>query len=478
MKQTRNSGILMHISSLHGDYSIGSLGAEAREFVDRIAEAGFSVWQILPLCMADECNSPYKSVASFSGNPYFIDLPTLYEECLITGEELASARQREPYTVEYERLGKERLALLRRASERVLDRTEIIDYIDARPALAIVSHYLALRDRNDGKAWQEWTDQECDIDTLFFWQFVQYKFYTQWHALKKYANERGISIIGDLPIYVASDSADVWSEPSQFLLDEKGYPTSVAGVPPDYFTHDGQLWGNPLYNWDVMKKDGFSWWRRRIEHALDMFDGIRIDHFRAIDAYWSIPKGAACAKEGRWVKGPGRKFVDMIRKVANDKLIIAEDLGDITDSVRALVEYGHFPGMRVLQFAFLGTEDSLHLPHNCTEQTIVYTGTHDNNTLTGYIWELDDATRARLFSYIGIYDGNRQNAADAIIRTLFATRARTVILPVQDCLGYGADTRMNTPGTAHGNWVFRLSREAFASLDTAKFKKLNSTYGR
>lgn len=477
MKAERNSGILMHISSLPGEYGIGSLGYEARQFVDIISEAGFTYWQVLPLSPTDECNSPYKSGASFGGNPYFIDLPTLYEFGLITSAELAAARQNTPYTAEYDRLKIERLHLLKSAAARVLDRTPIIEYIDARPHLSAVAHFHALREANGTDEWQSWKIHECDIDILFAYQFIEYEFDREWHALKEYANSRGVRIIGDLPMYVALSSADVWAEPSEFLLDERGYPTDVAGVPPDYFAEEGQLWGNPLYNWQRMRADGYGWWRRRIEHAFDMFDGVRIDHFRALEAYWAVPAEAKSAKCGRWVKGPGRRLVDLIRRVAADKLIIAEDLGDITDKVRRLVDYSRFPGMRVLQFSFIG-EGSIHLPHKADENTIFYTGTHDNNTLLGYIWEADKGTRARLFEYVGADDSDWQTACDKAIRTLFATRARTVILPIQDILGFGADTRMNTPGLADGNWGFRLSREALASFDTERWKRINKIYER
>ncbi len=467
----------MHISSLPGEYGIGSLGYEARSFVDMISRAGFTYWQVLPLSGTDECNSPYKSVASFGGNPYFIDLQLLYEEGLLTKEELGTARQNTEYAAEYDRLRAERLPLLKVAAARVLDRTPIIEYIDARPHLSSVAHFNALAEANGTDEWQRWQISECDIDTLFAYQFIEYEFDRQWHNLKAYANAHGVKVIGDLPMYVALSSADVWAEPTQFLLDDGGYPTEVAGVPPDYFAKEGQLWGNPLYNWQRMKKDGYGWWKRRIEHALDMFDGVRIDHFRALESYWSVPANAASAKSGRWVKGPGRRLVDLIRRTAGDKLIIAEDLGDITDEVRRLVNYSRFPGMRVLQFAFIG-EGSIHLPHRCSEETIVYTGTHDNNTLLGYIWEADDATRARLFEYVGADGDDWSYACEKVIRTLMASRARTVILPMQDILGFGADTRMNTPGRADGNWGYRVSRSAMVRFDIDKWKRINRIYER
>lgn len=477
MKQ-RQAGILMHISSLPGEYSIGSFGEVARLFVDKIAEAGFSLWQVLPLSMADDCNSPYKSMASFGANPMLIDLPTLYEESLITAEELASAVQTSEYAVEYDRLIEERLSLLRLASTRVLDRTEIAEYVDSRQDLSRVACFMALKSANGGAPWQTWQNFECDIDELFFWQFVQFKFYTQWYALKSYANSRGISIIGDLPIYVAEDSADVWAEPMQFLLDEKGYPTEVAGVPPYYFAKDGQLWGNPLYNWKKMRDDGFAWWANRLRHAFTMYDGVRIDHFRALEAYWSVPAGAVSAKEGRWVKGPGRALVSLINEIADGRLVIAEDLGDITDSVRALLKYSKMPGMRVLQFGFLSDDDSLHLPHNIPENSIAYTGTHDNNTILGYTWELDDGGRVRFFDYIGADHSRWESAPDAAIRSLYQSAARAVIIPIQDIYGYGADTRMDTPGVAKGNWGFRLTRDALEKFPVEKYKYLHNLYKR
>ena len=479
----RRSGILAHISSLPGDYSIGSIGEAARRFVDVIAEAGFSLWQILPLSMTDECASPYKSPASFGANPYLIDLPELYEEGLITKSELVEAAQVTEGRAELSRIAEERITLLRRAAERVIDRSEIIAYIDERPELSRAAYFLALRATNGGKPWQEWESFVCEIDELFFWQFVQFKFYTQWYRLKAYANSRGVSIIGDLPIYVAPDSADVWAEPEQFLLDERGYPSELAGVPPDYFSKDGQLWGNPIYDWEKMKRDGYAWWRRRLSHALSMYDGVRIDHFRAIEAYWSVAQGAESAKEGRWCDGPRESFVDMIREVADGRLIIAEDLGDITDEVRALVDYSGFPGMRVLQFGFLGESDSLHLPHNYPRHTVAYSGTHDNNTLVGYFSELDGSARARLADYVGAptdlpTDEQERAVARAAVRTLFSSAADTVIIPVQDVFGLGSADRMNVPGVAGGNWGYRLTRHLLESFPIAEYRRMNEIFCR
>ena len=477
-RNERRCGVLMHVSSLPSSYSIGSFGSEARHFVDLLCEGGFKLWQVLPFCMTDECNSPYKSPCSFGGNPYFIDLPTLYEKGLLTSEELKEAEQESPYLCEFDRLKRERLALLRKASERVLDRTAIIEAVKNIPALDGAASFLALREANGNAPWQEWTVESADLDTLFFWQFVEYEFFTQWMALKEYANERGVSVIGDLPIYVATDSSDVWADREQFLLDPDGYPTSVAGVPPDYFSEDGQLWGNPLYNWKNMKKDGYTWWRRRLEFTLTLFDGVRLDHFRGLESYWSIPAGAKSAKEGKWVKGPGKALIRALKEVAGDRLIIAEDLGDVTEAVNELRRYAGFPGMRVMQFAFLGDRETPHLPHNYEKQCVAYSGTHDNNTLLGYVWELDEATRAELFAYCG-YSGEDWNAAcRSIIRTLLASHADTVILPIQDIMVFGRDTRMNTPGTDSSNWAYRLTAKQMMSIDAKKLRRINELFGR
>lgn len=474
----RASGVLMHVSSLPGDYSIGSFGYEARKFVDLLRECGFSYWQVLPFCMPDDCNSPYKSYSSFGGNPFFIDLKILNEKGLLTADELESAKQKSPYLCEYDRLQAERLLLLEKAANRFSQKEKISEFLKEYPSLAHAASFLALRDANDGLAWQEWKVNTPTPDRLFFWQFVQYEFFVQWAELKAYANENGVKIIGDIPIYVALDSADVWASPEQFLLDKNGQPTCVAGCPPDYFAEDGQMWGNPIYDWKAMKKDGYSWWKERIEYMLTLFDGVRIDHFRGFESYWSIPAGAKTAKEGKWVKGPGRSLINAIREVAEERLIIAEDLGDITPEVCALLEYSGFPGMRVFQFAFLGDTESAHLPHNYTDNCIAYTGTHDNNTLLGYVWELDETTRRRALDYCGGYEEDWSYACKKIMRVMLASHADTVIMPIQDIFVYGADTRMNTPGTAKNNWAYRVTSEQLSSIDKAYFKSLNELYSR
>ena len=476
----RKSGVLMHVSSLPGEYSTGSFGKEAKKFVDFLSDCGFSMWQVLPFCLVDECNSPYKSYSAFGGNPYFVDLPTLFEQGLLTKDELDSCRQQTPYSCEFVRLYHTRTAVLMNAAKRVDEalKSKIIKFIDSNVYLNQFCEFMALKKANSEKPWTEWTVTEYDPDVLFLWQFIQYEFFTQWAETKKYANEKGISIIGDIPIYVSFDSCDVWANKEQFLLDKYNVPTCVAGVPPDYFAEEGQLWGNPIYDWAKMEKDNFKWWRARLSHNLEMFDAVRIDHFRGIESYWSVDGKATTAKDGKWVKGPGEKFVDMAKEIAGEKLIIAEDLGDITKEVIDLVEYSGFPGMRVFQFGFLSDNDNPHQPHNYTDNCIAYTGTHDNNTLLGYVWELGEETRKGMLEYCGYYSPDWNNGYSAIIRTIFASHADTVILPIQDLLGYGSDTRLNIPGKADGNWQYRVTAEQISSIDINRWKRLNYLYRR
>ena len=464
----RKSGVLMHVSSLPGLYSVGSLGKEAMDFVDFLADSGFSLWQVLPFCIPDAYGSPYKSPASFGLNPYFLDLPTLYEEGLLTYEELLSAREKSPYLCEYERLSRERVGLLYLAAMRVRDRSEIIDFIKSNTEISLAAEFMARRE----------CVGEGYSDRLFLWQFMQYKFIEQWGRVKKYAEKRGVSIIGDIPMYVDLDSADVWAHPEEFLLDGDGSPTAVAGVPPDYFSADGQLWGNPLYDIEGMRKRDFSFWRARIRHSLSLFDGARIDHFRAFESYFAIPASARSAREGVWDAGGGRELVRAILEEADGAFMIAEDLGDITDGVRDLLNYSGMPGMRVFQFAFLSEEDTPHRPHNWEKNTVAYTGTHDNNTLLGYIWELDAITRGRVFDYVGYPGEDFSEGARRIIRAVMASHAGTVIFPIQDILGFGSDTRMNTPGVPLGNWRYRTTREQLNSVDRGELRRLNNLYGR
>ena len=474
----RASGVLMHISSLHGDFSIGSFGDEAREFIDFISDMGFKWWQVLPFCMVDECNSPYKSYSAFGGNPYFVDLKTLVREGLLTEDEINAYRQEQPYSAEYVRLYHTRCDVLMLASKRVKNRTEIEDFIENHVYLKQFCEFMALKKANGEKAWCDWDTFETDPDVLFMWKFIQYEFFMQWAQIKIYANSKGVKIIGDIPIYVSYDSADVWANKELFDLDGNGRPNCVAGVPPDYFSKDGQLWGNPLYNWDLMAKDGYKWWLDRLRHMFSMFDGVRIDHFRGIESYWSIPGDAATAREGKWVKGPGKSFVDAVNAIKGDKLIIAEDLGEITEDVTELVKYSGFPGMRVFQFGFLSDGDNPHMPHNYNENTVAYTGTHDNNTLLGYVWELDDERRHKMLEYCGYTDPDWNRGYDSILRSIYVSNAALAVFPIQDILGYGSDTRLNIPGKADGNWQFRITRDQLMGIDREKFKKFNAMYAR
>lgn len=468
----------MHISSLWGEYSEGSLGKAAKEWIDFISDCGFGVWQVLPFCLPDDFSSPYKSYSAFSLNPYFIDLDRLHEMGLLTSAELEGARQRTPYSCEFERLFAERMPLLARAAERFSDTGKIRGFLDGHKQTENFCRFMALRKANGELTWNEWTVAEPDESEQRLWEFTQYIFFEQWKEIREYAHERGVKIIGDIPIYVSWDSADVWSNPTQFLLDARSLPTAVAGVPPDYFAKDGQLWGNPLYDWESMQNDGFSWWKERISFMTELFDGVRIDHFRGIESYYSIPADAETAKDGVWCKGPGLALIDAIKSVSGDRLLIAEDLGDITDAVHELVEKSGFPGMRVLQFGFQGDSDSPHLPHNYKNNCIAYTGTHDNNTLLGYVWELDADTRKRLLSYCGFEGDDWNSCYDSVLRTMFASHAGLLILPVQDLLLYGSDTRLNVPGRSGGNWSYRITRGQLDGINRDKFRKWNSEYGR
>ncbi len=476
----RKSGVLMHVSSLWGEYSCGSFGIGAREFVDFLKSAGFSYWQVLPFGLVDECNSPYKSYSTFGGNPYFIDLKKLFDEGLITCDEVNNARQNTPYSCEFDRLSKDRVNLLISASTRADEKlkAKVNEFIEKDTYLKDFCRFMALKEANNDREWTEWTVTEFSAKVEFGWRFIQYEFFTQWAEVKKYANDNGVKIIGDIPIYVSFDSSDVYFNKKLFMMDDNNRLTDVAGVPPDYFAEDGQLWGNPLYKWDEMEKDGYKWWQDRMAFALNLFDGVRIDHFRAFESFWAVNGGAKTAKEGRWVKGPAMKLINALKKVSGDKLIIAEDLGDITKEVIELVEESGFPGMRVFQFGFLGGETP-HKPHNYINNSIAYSGTHDNNTLLGYLWETPTDIKRDVMKYC-VCDPEAWNekGCEAIIRTIMASNAGLAIFPIQDLLGYGNDTRLNVPGRAEGNWLFRITKGQVDGIDTLKYKELNRLYGR
>ncbi len=474
----RKSGVLMPISSLYGDYSIGGLGKAAKEFVDFLSDCNFSYWQILPLNIPDAYNSPYQSLSAFAGNPYFIDPLKLYENGLVSKKTLDSQRQSSPYRVEYERLSQYRVNFLFQVFKDHANCFEIESFLEKMPQIKMFCKFMGLKKANENKTWREFDEKGFDFEEYLFWGFIQKRFFDDLLELKQYANKKGIKLIGDMPIYVSYESADVWGNPKLFLLDENMLPRYIAGVPPDYFSEDGQLWGNPLYDWDQMEESGYAWWLDRIQFMRTLFDGIRIDHFRALSSFYAVPYGAENARTGIWMKGPDKKLIDSINGLSNDIFIIAEDLGVITEEVKNLLTYSGYPGMRILQFGFLDEQDNLHLPHNYEKNVVAYTGTHDNNTLLGYLFELDGEKKQRLLSYCNCSGNDPEKEMDSVIKTLFASHADTVILPMQDILAFGSDTRMNTPGTIYGNWEFRITEENLAKIDKRKLRQFNTIYKR
>ena len=473
----RASGVLLHISSLWGDYKIGSFGKEAKEFIDFLSSAGFTHWQTLPFCVPDDCNSPYKSFGAFSGNPYFIDLPTLYDKGLITKDELLSQKQLTPYLCEFDALKQDRLLILEKASERFSNFDSLNTFYKDNAEVYKFCEFMALKKSNDNKPHTNWSCFTPDEKELKKWLFIEYEFFTEWLEIKRYANAKNVKIIGDMPIYVDFDSSDLYYNKQEFLLDISGNPKLVAGVPPDYFSTDGQLWGNPLYDYKAMKNSNFSWWLNRLDFYKKYFDGVRIDHFRAFSDYYAIKPTEKTAKNGKWVKGPKTSLINKFKKNQGDFLIIAEDLGVITDDVRDLVLKSGFPGMKVLQFGFL-EENSPHLPHNYTENSVAYTGTHDNNTLLGFMWDQPDNIKNLITDYFGVERQRWNDSYDQIIRQMLASRSNLTIFPIQDLLKYGADTRLNTPGVAKNNWAFRITSDSLSKIDGEKLNYYNEIYGR
>ncbi len=480
----RGSGMLLHVSSLPGEFGCGTFGKEARETVDLMKECGFKYWQVLPFMIPNIDNSPYKSVSAFAGNPFFIDLEMLAEEGLLTRAELDAERQSQPYAAEYERLKQTRLVTLKRAAERALADKETADevekFIKKHPQIDRFCEFIARKEANGDLDWREWTTDDYSKDAERAWRFIQYEFFRQWHALRGYANDAGIKIIGDIPIYVDGDSADVWANRDMFLLDRDGHETRVAGCPPDYFSEDGQLWGNPIYDWKRMERDGFKWWEERLRSVFELFDAVRIDHFRGFASYWSIPADAETAKDGEWVVGPREAFVDMVKRVAEECSgeVIAEDLGENTPDVEELLEYSGFPGMRVMQFGFMDDSESTHQPHTYPRDCVAYTGTHDNNTLLGYLYELEPMPKKLIYEYCGYEGSDLGEGVKAVLRTLLASTADVAMAPVQDLLGYGKDTRMNTPGVASGMWRFRITKEQLAQIPVERLARWNHIYRR
>lgn len=468
----RNSGILLHISSLPSPYGIGSLGREAFAFVDFLARAGQRYWQTLPIGPTGYGDSPYQSYSTFAGNPYFIDLDLLAEEGLLEPAALRAVEWGEdPARVDYGSLWENRFRVLRQAFSRAIDRDrQAVDAFCARESgwLEDYALYMSVKSEQNHLPLEEWPEKlrrrdaaallaagERLKEDVSFWKWIQFRFWGQWNRLRSYAAQKNVLLIGDLPFYVARDSADVWVHPRIFQLDSQGLPKAAAGCPPDCFNADGQLWGNPLYDWDCLRGQGYGWWIDRIKGAFRAFDLVRIDHFRGFESYYSIPAGHNDAKRGRWMPGPGMDFFRALKRECPDPPIIAEDLGAAIGNTRRLLQETGFPGMKVLQFAFDPEEDSEFLPHHHHSNCVAYIGTHDNDTLMGWLESARPEVRDFARRYMGLPNGAAQEV-EGWIRTLFMSCADRAILTMQDLIHQPAGARMNTPSTALGNWRWRL----------------------
>ncbi len=469
----RTSGVLMHISSLPGDTGIGTLGREAYNFVDFLAKSGQTYWQVLPLCPTGFGDSPYQSFSTFAGNPYFVDFDFLCDNGLLNKEDYSEINWgNNEEKVDYDRVFEYKFNILKIAYNNFIPDEKYYDFCKENDFwLSDFALYMALKDENNGKSWDHWDNalvvrKKSAIESanerlkiqVEFYKTIQYFFFIQWRDLKKYANDKGIKIIGDIPIYVAGDSADVWANPKQFLLDENCNPIEVAGCPPDAFSDEGQLWGNPLYNWDYMKKDGYSWWKRRIEHLCKICDVIRIDHFRGFESYYCIPSYSKTAKIGEWRKGPGIEFFREIERDLGKKEIIAEDLGYLTPAVKKLLKQSKYPGMKVLQFAFDTDEENDYLLHNFTKNSVAYTGTHDNDTIIGFMTKTAPRkTRKRAREYLRL--SRKEGYNWGMMKAVWSSNSDIAIVTMQDLLGLGNDARMNFPSTTENNWQWRAKSD-------------------
>ena len=488
----RRCGILMPVFSLPSPYGIGTLGKSAYDFVDFLCDSGQSYWQILPLGVTSFGDSPYQSFSCFAGNPYFIDLDMLVADGLLTKAEIVACDFDDNHDrIDYEKLYLNRYPLLRKAFARFKP-CKAYDAFTLENAawLQDFAAFMAIKNAQGGKAFYEWEPslklrdadalsraQNDYIDDINFYKFLQFKFFEQWKKLKQYANENGIKIIGDIPIYVALDSADVWANPKQFQLDDDYTPRAVAGVPPDAFSEDGQLWGNPLYDWDYMKSTDYAWWKQYLGSALERFDVVRIDHFRAFESYFSIPYGDTDAKGGKWIKGPDKALFDALKsEFGNDLPIIAEDLGVITPAVRKLLSHTKFPGMKVLQFAFSGNSDNAYLPHNIIKNCVVYTGTHDNDTIMGWLESSDEKTVKQAKDYFNFQSDNGFNWA--MIKAAYASVADTCIIPMADFLGADSSARINTPSVLGDNWSWRIAEGCTNPWLAGIIRETTELYGR
>jgi len=496
MNPPRSSGVLLHPVSLPSEYGIGDLGQAAYQFVDFLVAAKQSLWQVLPLGPTGYGDSPYASLSSYAGNPLLIDLERLVEKGDLFPDDLGSLSESPSPRVDYGAVIEHKMRLLRRANKGFRNRSSRKRQVafeqfcaEKRRWLDDYAFFAALKAAHQGTMWNTW---ELDIvqrkpeamahwrdelaDEIHFQKYVQFLFFQQWTTLRCYANERGIKIVGDIPIFVAADSAETWSHPELFCVDEKGQLTVVAGVPPDYYSPTGQRWGNPLYRWDKIADDGYGWWIERIQCVLELVDILRIDHFRGLQAYWEIPATEPTAVKGRWLPGPGDAFFEAVRGALGDSLpIIAEDLGMITDAVRDLRKRAGLPGMKVLQFAFGEGPEHEYLPHNFTSDCVVYLGTHDNDTTLGWFRSLKQQERDSCLRYLG-RDGH--DIVWALMHLAFMSVADVVIVTAQDLLELGSRARMNTPGTSSGNWQWRYRPGALNDDVARRLGEFTQTFGR
>ena len=499
----RESGILMPVSSLPGPYGIGCFGKAAFQFVDFLSAAGQTIWQLLPLSPTGYGDSPYQSCSAFAGNPYFVDLEALEKEGLLTAADLkAESWGKDPLEVDYGTLYVSRFAVLRKAYAAWRSQCAGLHgcsyyYPDDYYAFTLANEdwlddyalYMALKVANKMKNWVEWDAPyrrrdkavlaafaAANEEEIGFWKFVQYKFSVQWQAVKTYANKKGVQILGDIPIYVSADSVDAWVGGKLFELDADGRFARVAGCPPDYFSADGQLWGNPLYDWDAMRDDGFGWWIRRVDGAARLYDVIRIDHFRGFASYWAVPYGSPTAKTGRWVKGPGLDLLNVLTGWFHGIRFIAEDLGEPSPDVTKLLADSGLPGMRVLEFAFSPTADSAYLPHNCVENCVCYAGTHDNAPLALWRQEAEPEEIDFAVQYLGLNE--REGFNRGVLRGGMTSPASLFVAQMQDWLELGKGSRINTPGTGRDNWQWRLLPGELTLKLIGDIREMTRIYGR